>query len=229
MADMHRRGRGVARNELQAGMMIRRAAEGGDPMAMAALGRDYIEGRGVPRDVKAGVDLIRRAAESGEPQAMVELGLLHEQGEWVSPNPHEALRLYERAASLDCPRAMTCLAAVYYYGRGVPADRQRAIELLGRASARTFPPADELLAMIQSRPLKTRAILAAAGLLIAMVMMAAVFKSMRSPTAQADVPEPPTATAPSGRVAPHLTLPPARAPAPQHITASDARSAGPDG
>ncbi|MGL1204182.1 tetratricopeptide repeat protein, partial [Vibrio parahaemolyticus] len=63
-------GIGVERNEQQAAVWLRRAAEG-VPEAQFMIGRLFADGRGVPADLKAARGWFARAAEGGITDAQV--------------------------------------------------------------------------------------------------------------------------------------------------------------
>ena len=64
---------GVARNEEQAAIWYRRAADQGHGKAQFALGQAYEEGRGVKQDREAALHWYRRAADQGIPEAKEKL------------------------------------------------------------------------------------------------------------------------------------------------------------
>lgn len=64
---------GVARDDRQAAVWFRRAADQGHAKAQFALGQAYEEGRGVNRDRETALQWYRRAAEQGLPEAREKL------------------------------------------------------------------------------------------------------------------------------------------------------------
>jgi hypothetical protein len=74
----------------QAVPLYRRAAEGGNPVAMVNLGNLYATGRGVPPSDVEAVAWYRKAAELGNPGGQRALGLMYLEGRGVPQNLSEA-------------------------------------------------------------------------------------------------------------------------------------------
>ncbi len=83
---MHRSGRGLPQNDLEAAKWCRAAAERGFAPAQTDLGLMYRLGRGVPRDDVQAVKWFRLAAEQGLAKAMMSLGGMYYRGRGVPPN-----------------------------------------------------------------------------------------------------------------------------------------------
>jgi TPR repeat protein len=70
LGDMLANGRGVAKDDAEATLMFRKAAEAGQLEAMCALGRRYQNGLGVTKDPAEAARWARKAAEGGVPAGM---------------------------------------------------------------------------------------------------------------------------------------------------------------
>lgn len=109
---------GLPRDLAAARLWTRRAAGGGNRVAMHNLGLFLTEGDGGPRDVEEAAAWFRRAAERGVVDSQFNLGLLYESGRGVSRNLREAYRWFSIAANA-----------------GDLAAREKQVELEGRLSA----------------------------------------------------------------------------------------------
>ncbi|MBU2366107.1 MAG: SEL1-like repeat protein, partial [Alphaproteobacteria bacterium] len=90
---------GLARDLIAARLWTRRAAEGGERVAMHNLGLFLTEGDGGSRDVDEAAVWFRRAADRGVVDSQYNLGLLYEAGRGVGRNLREAYRWYAIAAN----------------------------------------------------------------------------------------------------------------------------------
>ncbi|ODT87579.1 tetratricopeptide repeat protein [Phenylobacterium sp. SCN 70-31] len=100
LAGLYETGRaGLPRDLSAARMWTRRAAGGGDRMAMHNLGLFLMAGEGGPRDPAEAAAWFRRAAERGVVDSQYNLGLLYEAGQGVPRNLREAYRWLSLAAN----------------------------------------------------------------------------------------------------------------------------------
>lgn len=109
---------GLPRDLAMARLWTRRAAGGGNRIAMHNLGLFLTEGDGGPRDVEEAAAWFRRAADRGVVDSQFNLGLLYEAGRGVPRNLREAYRWYAIAANA-----------------GDLAAREKQVEIEGRLSA----------------------------------------------------------------------------------------------
>ena len=91
-------GTGVLRNEGQAAMWYRKAAEQGLTSAQFNLGKMYNDGQGVPQDYRQAVAWFRKAAEQGEASAQFNLGMMYSAGNGVRKDDVEAHKWRSLAA-----------------------------------------------------------------------------------------------------------------------------------
>lgn len=98
---MYRDGRGVAQDNAQALMWLRKAADRGDGYAQAQndLGSMYYLGQGVAQDYAQAVAWYRKAAEQGSAAAQNNLGTIYYQGEGVPQDYVLAHMWFNLAAS----------------------------------------------------------------------------------------------------------------------------------
>lgn len=77
----------------------RRAAEAGDPDALAHLGHMYANGLGVPADNATAVEYFTDAVqEAGHPAALFGLGYMHMSGYGVEKDLKKAFQFFAAAA-----------------------------------------------------------------------------------------------------------------------------------
>ena len=83
LGERYANGRGVARDDPEAGRWYRRAAEQGNASGQVNLGFMYRAGRGVQRDYEEAVRWFRRAAEQGNASGQYSLGVMYANGRGV--------------------------------------------------------------------------------------------------------------------------------------------------
>lgn len=88
-------GRGIGKDDKQAVIWLRRAAEQEQDNAMCNLGWCYERGHGVPQDWKQAVEWYRRAAQAGNTVAMGNLGWCYEKGKGVEKRPGSCGKLVQ--------------------------------------------------------------------------------------------------------------------------------------
>jgi hypothetical protein len=80
---MYMTGQGVPQDYAQAVAWSRKAAEQGEPVSQANLGRMYAEGQGVPQDYEQALVWYRKAAEQGNARGQLGLGMMYGTGRGV--------------------------------------------------------------------------------------------------------------------------------------------------
>ena len=133
LAVMFANGAGVARDEAQARKLLERAAEAGNPRAVANLAALSNNGGTPPDPVKARA-LLSRAAETNA-EAQYQLGLLMADGAGGPQDDVAARALFEKAAAQDHPGALERMGAFAQSGRGGPQDTSAAKGYYERAAA----------------------------------------------------------------------------------------------
>ncbi|MGE4074885.1 MAG: tetratricopeptide repeat protein [Reyranella sp.] len=119
------RGQGVARDLVQARAWLEKAAAGGDPLALYALGRAMDEGSDqVPADPVRAADLFRRAAEKGHMLAALRYGLALSEGTGLKRDPVTAQRWLILAQDNGVPEAALALGDM---AARTPASRDKAV------------------------------------------------------------------------------------------------------
>jgi uncharacterized protein len=142
------KGRGVARNLVEAARWYEVAAERNHAGAMAALGTMYEFGDGVRLDMVEALRLYQGAAQAGDPSGMTSLAYLYANGKGVARNTREARRLYSSAADKGNVRAMFNLALMDLRGEGGHADNANGVKLLESAAGRGHAGANLELAYL---------------------------------------------------------------------------------
>jgi TPR repeat protein len=127
-------GAGVAKDEAQARKLFERAAEAGNPRAVANLAA-LSNGGGTPSDPVKARDLLAKAAEANSAEAQYQLGLMFAEGAGGPKDDVAARVLFEKAAAQGHPGAMVWMGAFAQLGRGGPEDASAAKAYYQKAAA----------------------------------------------------------------------------------------------
>lgn len=98
-------GEGIHRDREEAVAWFTKAAKGGEPEAMAALGRALMKGEGADRNKTEGLRWYEQAAAKDVAEAQYQMALLYKNGDAVSKSNVVALEWMEKAAKKGHPRA----------------------------------------------------------------------------------------------------------------------------
>jgi TPR repeat protein len=131
LAQCYEHGVGMVKDELQAVVLYRTAANAGHVGAQhqAQAWCCYQEGRGVDKDDSCAVELYKKAADRGLADAQCALGLCYMLGEGVARNTARAAVLFNKAASQGHTDAASFLGQCYELAEGVEKDCARAVRL----------------------------------------------------------------------------------------------------
>lgn len=125
--------------------LVRKAADSGDPEAMAALAYMMIFEEGTEKDTAGGYELARRAVEAeGGAQndlAMLLLGFCYDVGDPVETDYAAAMEWYQKAAALGNGEAMARIGRIYMYGRGTAVEEETGLDWYRRAVENNGPTA----------------------------------------------------------------------------------------
>jgi hypothetical protein len=132
---MLEQGQGVEKDDGQAALLFRQAADGGFVMAQFKLGAMYRVGLGVPRDYSTAVMWLRKAAEHKYTPAYQLLGLMFADGEGVAKDYVEAQRLFHLAADQGDVLSQRLLGLMYANGGGAEQSVEKAIYWYSKAAA----------------------------------------------------------------------------------------------
>jgi TPR repeat protein len=117
----------VARDDTEAVIWYRKAAELDYPRGQGGLGTMYENGRGVTRDLAEALRWYRKAADQGDSLAQNNLGWMYADGRGgLRKDEAEAVRLFRLAADRGYARAQNSLGLMYANGRGVRRDDAEA-------------------------------------------------------------------------------------------------------
>jgi TPR repeat protein len=144
------RGRGVAKDLVQAAYWYRKAAEHGDPGAQTMLSYMYFAGAGVPKNVHEALLWDLRAAGAGSVEAKVNLAAMFLHGDGVKQDQHEAFLLLQEAAAKHNGRAEAYLGTMYGLGLGVPPDYSKAKTWFEKGVKQHSPEAEFGLATLEA-------------------------------------------------------------------------------
>ncbi|NEX93665.1 tetratricopeptide repeat protein [Caulobacter sp. 17J65-9] len=126
-------GYGVVRADpAQALVLLRRAADGGEPRAIGTLGMAYLEGDGVPQSLEEAKRVWRRGAELNQAPSLYNLGYM---ARFADRAPAEAAGWFERAVAAGDTKSLSELADLLDRGEGVARDSARAVDLWRQAFA----------------------------------------------------------------------------------------------
>ena len=144
---LHGTGSGVPKDQAQARKLFERAAEGGNPRAVANLAA-LSGGGGVPSDPAKARALLSKAAETNSAEAQYQLGLLYAEGAGGPTDDVAARALFEKAAAQGHSGAMVWMGAFSQLGRGGPEDASAAKVYFQKAAALGNEEAKERLKRI---------------------------------------------------------------------------------
>jgi S1-C subfamily serine protease len=134
---MYENGRGVAKDDGEAAVWYRKAADQKFAVAQNNLGAFYDNGRGVAQDYGEAVKWFRLAAEQGDATAQANLGAMYVAGRGVTQDYHEAFKWYRLAALQGHPAAQSGLGVLYAEGQGVLQDFRRGYMWFNLAASST--------------------------------------------------------------------------------------------
>jgi S1-C subfamily serine protease len=135
---MHRDGKGLPANSLEALTWFRRAQAKGSASAVRNLATMQQKGLGMEKDWVAARKLFRQAAEAGDAEAQLYMGWMHKTGEvGAEVSYDEAIKWYTMAAEQGQSDAQYQLGQMYQKGSGVQRDRVKALKLYQSAAKGT--------------------------------------------------------------------------------------------
>jgi hypothetical protein len=119
----------------QAMVLLRQAADLGEPRAMVELGEyDLEDTDGGPRNAADALRWFKKAAGTGDMTAMLHLGACYDVGIGVAEDDEMAVSWYRKAADKGSSAALFDLGKMYESGRGVARDAAKAREFYSRAA-----------------------------------------------------------------------------------------------
>jgi TPR repeat protein len=126
LAELCRRGRGVAPDAAAARQLYRQAAEASDDDARLGLAEMLLAGEGGAADPAEAFALLGTAAMSGNPAAMARLGELYRDGTGTARDPASAAQWSKAAAERGSAAAMYDYAELIAHGTARAADKAEA-------------------------------------------------------------------------------------------------------
>lgn len=109
--------------------MVKRSAEGGDPMGMYFYGAELAGGSYGAPDIKNGLAWMEKAAAAGHVDAMHRAAIYHYQGQGVKQNDKKAFALFHQAAENGHIYATIMAFSMIEAGRGTKKDFDLAYRL----------------------------------------------------------------------------------------------------
>ena len=131
---MYAEGQGVAKDDAQAVIWLRKSAEQGDAEAQTMLGAMYGAGLGVIKDEAQAVTWFRKAAEQGNAEAQTMLGFMYEKGQGVAQDNAQAVTWTRKAADQGDAHAQNNLGVRYAKGQGAVKDEVQAVTWYRKAA-----------------------------------------------------------------------------------------------
>jgi uncharacterized protein len=125
---------GAQKDDKQAVVWYRKAAERGHADAQFNLGSMCYAGHGTPKDLKEAANWYRKAAEQGQAAAQYNLAIFYEDGLVVPQSYKDAAAWYRKAAEQSHATAQYNLGMLYADGRGVPQDVKEAVAWYRKAA-----------------------------------------------------------------------------------------------
>lgn len=129
--------------------LLQRASEQGQPEALLALGRLYLDGKLVPGDPQRAEKYLRQASAT-LPQAHYHLGRLYGRGMLGRADPVRAAQHYLTAARSGYYKADHALAQLFSDNRGVKPNMANAYVFATLAAQEQIPESDELLRQVRA-------------------------------------------------------------------------------
>lgn len=128
---------GVPRDEAEAIVWYRKAAEQGHAAAQHALAGTYETGRLVAKDDAQAMGWFRKAAEQGHESSLLALALAYEYGRGVAKDDVQAAEWYRKLAERGSALAQYDLGMRYVNGKGVAVNLVEAFKWTSLAVARS--------------------------------------------------------------------------------------------
>ncbi|MBQ1845820.1 MAG: sel1 repeat family protein [Desulfovibrio sp.] len=116
---------------------LKKAADGGDPMALLALGKAYRDGSAGAQDLRRAHECFLKAGEQGDAEALFLAGQDFEEGLGAPRDPGSALDCYRKAGKLGLARAKFAAGRLLMEGLGAPRDTAKAEVLLVEGASRS--------------------------------------------------------------------------------------------
>jgi TPR repeat protein len=141
LSHMDETGRGTARNEAEAMVLLRDAAVGGWLLAQRTLGERLETGTSVKKNETEAAYWYRHAADRGDLAAEMKLAEFLAKGRGVDKNEAEAITWYRKAADQGSGEAAWQLAQMYFKGHGTAKDDAAGMDWLKKAATLNQPDA----------------------------------------------------------------------------------------
>ena len=137
------------KDEIQAVMYYRKAAEQGHTASQCNLGWMYAKGKGVLKDDTQAVFWYRKAALQGNAAAQFNLGWMYENGNGIYKDEKQAVTWYHKAALQGNTAAQFNLGWMYENGKGITKDITQATNWYQKSAKQGFKIAQNNLKRLQ--------------------------------------------------------------------------------
>lgn len=134
LAGCYHAGAGINRDDKEASLWYRKAAERGSVYAQYQLATLLNTSDNMVRNSQQAAKWYRQAAADGNVDAQYQLAKLYENGDGVSQDYAEAAKWYRKAAEQNHPQAQYQLGVMYLYGSGVEQNYQASLKWQRKAA-----------------------------------------------------------------------------------------------
>lgn len=135
-----------------AAVLVRQAADAGNPTATYEMGYLYENGDGVPKDAARSAEWYMRGARMGNAASEAAVGQLYENGNGVRENWDTAAQWYMKSAKQGYVMGEFRLGRAYQYGVGIPIDINAAKQWYDRAAAQGDSQSEFFAKYIRDNP-----------------------------------------------------------------------------
>lgn len=132
-------GYGVMKNEKEAFIYLRRAAENGNSNAQAYLGYCYYCGIGVDVDKSEATKWFKMSSNQGNAKGEYMLGQCYMNADGIGENKLLGIELLNNSANQGHAPSLNTLGCCYSNGNGVPQDYEMAFYMFEKSAERYFP------------------------------------------------------------------------------------------
>ncbi|MET1411520.1 tetratricopeptide repeat protein [Roseibium sp. HPY-6] len=153
LADMYDNGTGVARDSNEAFHLYQRAADLGDPDALASIGDYYMDGDQVDRDFAKARELYSRSLDAGNKEALLDLGYLYTETDWEEHDFKIAMEYFRKADEAGVENAATFLGIAHFHGEWAQENDRLARGYFERAAENGFYLAAKYLGYMEEEGL----------------------------------------------------------------------------
>jgi hypothetical protein len=133
LAYLYNQGKGVAQDDIRAGVLAIKACNAGDGYGCDSIGEIYEKGIGVTADYSSAVEFFTKACNERNSNGCYNLGQMYDSGEGVIKDSSQAAAYYSKACNAGSAEGCNQLAYMYDNGIGVAKDSQKARQFITKS------------------------------------------------------------------------------------------------